>query len=170
MGTGLLFDPPLTVGRVCSKGALAKIEILNLSAALLTHCPSSKVLHMLNKHVLNLGRYDQDWDVRDRARLLAGLLRSVRQPNDGDDEEEENDTGGVVLRPEQIKLVLSDRTNLKQGSNRGESPPCRASCTLELILGFRNRTKPAFSTYGVAFRLQRQTYARLDLGRARVDA
>lgn len=50
-----------------------------------------------------LARYDADFDVRDRSRFLHALLRGLRQT--GEDEEEE-DTGGVVLRREQVKLVM----------------------------------------------------------------
>jgi AP-3 complex subunit beta len=99
---------------------LTKIEVLNLAATLLTHCPGSKSIDMLTRHALALARYDQDWDVRDRARLLTGLLRSVRQSN-GEAEDDEVDTGGVVLRSEQIKLVLSDCPDLRQGSDQSES-------------------------------------------------
>lgn len=97
---------------------VTKIEILNLAAVLLTDCPGSRSIHMLARHALNLGRYDQDWDVRDRARLLAGLLRSVRQPGDQDAQPEELDLGGVTLRLEQIKLVLSDCADLTQRSDQ----------------------------------------------------
>jgi AP-3 complex subunit beta len=52
-----------------------------------------------------LARYDADFDVRDRGRFLHALLRGLRQ-TDGEVDEDEEDTGGVILRREQVKLVM----------------------------------------------------------------
>ena len=55
---------------------------------------------------MTLARYDQDYDVRDRARLIATLLMGV-VPNVLSDEEcDKEENGGVVLRREQVKMVL----------------------------------------------------------------
>jgi AP-3 complex subunit beta len=72
----------------------------------------------MSAYLFTLARYDQDYDVRDRGRFLHALLRGVRSEKiaakavDGEDEdegrkeEEEEDLGGVVLRREQVKVVL----------------------------------------------------------------
>lgn len=73
-------------------------------------CPESRPIQQLLAYIFNLARYDDDWDVRDRARFLKGLLRSILQnkENTSNDqgEDEQADSGGVVLRREQIKMVL----------------------------------------------------------------
>lgn len=53
-----------------------------------------------------------DYDVRDRARFLHALLRGVRDEKKAvtddiaTDQEDEEDLGGVVLRREQVSVVL----------------------------------------------------------------
>jgi hypothetical protein len=61
--------------------------------------PLNSQLTLLHQYLFTLARYDKDYDVRDRARYLAALTRGITA-------EEETDMGGVVLRREQIKLVL----------------------------------------------------------------
>ncbi|GHJ84817.1 hypothetical protein NliqN6_1219 [Naganishia liquefaciens] len=92
---------------------LAKLQILTLAAKLLVICPESRPIQQLLKYVFDLARYDDDWDVRDRARFLKGLLRSILQSADPQGssslpggEDDQVDSGGVVLRREQIKMVL----------------------------------------------------------------
>ncbi|KAJ9103367.1 hypothetical protein QFC19_004466 [Naganishia cerealis] len=93
--------------------SLAKLQILTLAAKLLVICPTARPMHALATYIFNLARYDEDWDVRDRSRFLRGLLRSICSTstvNGNDDgglrDNEEGDTGGVVLRREQIRMVL----------------------------------------------------------------
>ena len=57
--------------------------------------------------MLSLARYDLNFDVRDRARMIGSLLLGVVN-NLLEDDEEREDQGGVVLRREQVKLVLFD--------------------------------------------------------------
>ena len=63
-------------------------------------------MQLLGRYALTLARYDQDYDVRDRARLVASLLTGVAPNILGDGEGEEGDHGGVILRREQVKMVL----------------------------------------------------------------
>lgn len=92
--------------------SLAKLQILTLAAKLLVLCSTARPIHALAAYVFNLARYDEDWDVRDRARFLKGLLRSILQSSDaendmdGQADDNQGDVGGVVLRREQIKMVL----------------------------------------------------------------
>ena len=69
-------------------------------------------LQLLVRHVFTLARYDENYDVRDRARMLTSLLIGISpsMPRSGeiDDNETEDAAtrGGVILRREQVKLVL----------------------------------------------------------------
>lgn len=57
-----------------SEAAEVKYQIVNLAAkTALTH-PDSKQVQLLLEYVLELARYDADYDLRDRARLLRHLL------------------------------------------------------------------------------------------------
>jgi AP-3 complex subunit beta len=81
-----------------------KLQIITLAAKLLVLCRNAEIIRLLSRYVFSLARYDINYDVRDRARMLASLLGTVYQ--DIDSEVEREDRGGVVLRPEQVKLVL----------------------------------------------------------------
>lgn len=81
----------------------AKLQILTLAAKLLVLAGSAPKLPTFTQYLFNLARYDANYDVRDRARFLAALLRGVREGVEGGDDE---DTGGVTLRREQVRVVL----------------------------------------------------------------
>ncbi|KAJ4488147.1 adaptin N terminal region-domain-containing protein [Lentinula aciculospora] len=89
---------------------LVKLQITTLAAKLLVLCPADQTVGLLNQYVLSLARYDRNYDVRDRARvlssLLAGVAPSALTSNDLITPFEEK--GGVVLRSEQVKVVLFD--------------------------------------------------------------
>ncbi|KAI0806028.1 adaptin N terminal region-domain-containing protein [Irpex lacteus] len=86
---------------------IVKLQIVTLAAKLLVLCPSDRTLGLLTRYVLSLARYDLNFDVRDRARMLGSLLNGVTTLLRSEDEEVEyEDQGGVVLRREQVKLVL----------------------------------------------------------------
>lgn len=119
---------------------------MTLAAKLLVLCPSAKQIHALSTYVFNLARYDEDWDVRDRARFLKGLLRSILQTvehgddRDGQTDDDQGDVGGVVLRREQIKMVLlaakdSIPTGIQQGKIAGllnAFSPVRFTCAIDV--------------------------------------
>ncbi|XP_043981403.1 AP-3 complex subunit beta-2 isoform X3 [Gambusia affinis] len=51
---------------------IVKLQILNLAAKLyLTNCKQTK---LLTQYVLNLAKYDQNYDIRDRARFIRQLI------------------------------------------------------------------------------------------------
>lgn len=77
-----------------------KLQIITLAGKLFVLSPSDRTLALLNQYVLSLARYDVNYDVRDRARMLSSLLIGV-VPN-----ADVEDRGGVVLRREQVRLVL----------------------------------------------------------------
>lgn len=49
-----------------------KLQIINLAAKL--HITNPKQTTLLCQYVLNLARYDQSYDIRDRARLIRHIL------------------------------------------------------------------------------------------------
>lgn len=78
--------------------------------------PPNKQLGLLAQYLFSLARYDADYDVRDRARFLHALMRGVRDEKKSKDDEDrdtvdeveaaEEQLGGVVLRREQVKVVV----------------------------------------------------------------
>lgn len=87
------------------QGLLVKLQALTLAAKLFLLCPTDQRLGLLCRHVLSLGRYDLNYDVRDRTRMLNSLLVGVLPTVDGGVTEEH---GGVILRREQVMKVLFD--------------------------------------------------------------
>ncbi|KAI7867090.1 adaptin N terminal region-domain-containing protein [Spinellus fusiger] len=73
-----------------------KLQILSLSAKLICLDPTHTTLDKLNQYVLNLARYDLNYDVRDRARLL----RVLTLPDPG------KETPGVVFLKSNLKQIL----------------------------------------------------------------
>jgi AP-3 complex subunit beta len=86
--------------------ALVKLQIITLAAKLVVLDPSHQTLILLARYALSLARYDADYDVRDRARMLLALLRGVA-PGVAD-EDESVELAGVILRREQVRVVLFD--------------------------------------------------------------
>jgi len=58
--------------------------------------------------VFSLARYDLNYDVRDRARMVTALLAGLApsRSTNGGEEDVQGERRGVVLRREQVKLVL----------------------------------------------------------------
>jgi len=88
-----------------------KLQLCTLATKLLILAPEHQTLILLSQYVFSLARYDSDYDVRDRARMLGMLLHGVspdfRLMNGStEDVGEVIDKGGVVLRREQVRLVL----------------------------------------------------------------
>ncbi|ORY24055.1 adaptin N terminal region-domain-containing protein [Naematelia encephala] len=99
-----------------NESTIAKLQILTLASKLIVLSPATSQLALMSTYLFSLARYDSDYDVRDRARFLHALLRGVRDENkavtgneNGDTDEkddDERDMGGVVLRREQVRVVL----------------------------------------------------------------
>jgi hypothetical protein len=86
-----------------------KLQVITLASKLLVLNPNDRKLKLLGRYVFSLARYDLNYDVRDRARLLSTLLAGVATNLFNDtDEDIREDHGGVVLRREQVKMVLFD--------------------------------------------------------------
>jgi AP-3 complex subunit beta len=88
---------------------------LTLATKLLVLSPTTPLLLQLSQYLFTLARYDQDYDIRDRARFLGALQRGIKDEKAATNDEDE-DVGGVVLRREQVKVVLlAQRSNAEDG-------------------------------------------------------
>lgn len=89
------------------EASVVKLQVVTLAAKLFVLCPVDRTLGLLNQYTFLLARYDTNYDVRDRARMLSTLLSgidaSVPVTNDIDTPAERE---GVVLRREQVRMVL----------------------------------------------------------------
>jgi AP-3 complex subunit beta len=57
---------------MCSQDDSVKLQIINLSSKLAVTNPKQTTL--LCQYVFNLAKYDQNYDIRDRARFLRQLV------------------------------------------------------------------------------------------------
>lgn len=87
---------------------IVKLQIVTLASKLLVLSPTDRTLGLLSRYVFSLARYDTNYDVRDRARMMTSLLAGVApvSVNGGDQSDEESQRSGVILRTEQVRLVL----------------------------------------------------------------
>jgi len=87
-----------------------KLQLITLAAKLVVLSPADNRLSLLSQYVLSLARYDSSYDVRDRGRMMSALLQGVNAKAAGNaiwsEEDAEPEKGGVVLRKEQVRLVL----------------------------------------------------------------
>ncbi|KAH8100165.1 adaptin N terminal region-domain-containing protein [Cristinia sonorae] len=84
-----------------------KLQTITLAAKLLVLSPSDRTLILLARYVLSLARYDLNFDVRDRARTIGSLLAGVTSEGLYPDKEDGfQEHRGVVLRREQVRMVL----------------------------------------------------------------
>ncbi|KAI7905881.1 adaptin N terminal region-domain-containing protein [Cokeromyces recurvatus] len=79
---------------------ITKLQILTLSAKLICLNPTHLTLANLNQYVLNLARYDTDYDVRDRARFLRALTIPIQN---------EEKPGLNQLKQHLKKILLSNK-------------------------------------------------------------
>lgn len=79
--------------------------------------PTDTTLQLLGRYALTLARYDKDYDVRDRARFIASLLMGIVPIALSDEESDKEEHGGVILRREQVKMVLFEhKTAVKESA------------------------------------------------------
>lgn len=106
---------------------------MTLATKLLVLSPTTPLLLQLSQYLFTLARYDQDYDIRDRARFLGALQRGIKDEKAAKvSEEDEEDVGGVVLRREQVKVVL-----LAQRSSAEDGP---ANTVVDYDVGSMSRT------------------------------
>ncbi|KAJ7722558.1 adaptin N terminal region-domain-containing protein [Mycena maculata] len=88
---------------------MVKLQIISLAAKLLVLCPTDHTLSLISGYVFSLAKYDLNYDVRDRARMMTSLLSGLglSEAVTRKDPDQE-DRGGVILRREQVRLVLFD--------------------------------------------------------------
>ncbi|KAI8988004.1 adaptin N terminal region-domain-containing protein [Mycotypha africana] len=79
---------------------VTKLQILTLSVKLVCLNPTHTILNRINQYLLNLARYDTDYDVRDRARFLRALTIPENSNNQLSD-------GLLQIRQNLKKILLS---------------------------------------------------------------
>ncbi|KAL1744133.1 adaptin N terminal region-domain-containing protein [Schizophyllum fasciatum] len=90
---------------------LVKLQIITLAAKLFVIQPDDRVLGLLASYVFALARYDANYDVRDRGRMMTAMLAGVKPASLSMDPDaslngDQPERAGVVLRREQVKMVL----------------------------------------------------------------
>ncbi|KAF7330482.1 AP complex subunit beta [Mycena venus] len=92
-----------------AESPLVKLQIITLAAKLLVLSPSDRTLSLISGYVLSLAKYDLNYDVRDRARMMTSLLSGLGLSEVvGAKDPDQESRGGVILRREQVRLVLFD--------------------------------------------------------------
>ncbi|KAJ7274492.1 adaptin N terminal region-domain-containing protein [Mycena haematopus] len=90
-----------------TESPLVKLQIITLAAKLLVLCPSNQTLSLISGYVFSLAKYDLNYDVRDRARMLTSLLSGLGLSEAvGVKDPDQERRGGVILRREQVRVVL----------------------------------------------------------------
>jgi len=90
---------------------IVKLQIINLGAKLYSLNPTDQVLNLLFQYVLNLARYDLNYDIRDRARLLRGLIlingqKDITSNNGEIEETHSSDSVKSSILKENLKQIL----------------------------------------------------------------
>ena len=75
-----------------------------MAAKLLCLSPTDKILTALTHYVFSLARFDLNYDVGDRSRVLHALLSGIA-PGLAETSEAQERTG-VILRRAQVKVIL----------------------------------------------------------------
>ena len=109
-----------------------KLQATTLAAKLLVLSPSHATLTQLGKYVFSLARYDRNYDVRDRGRMLQQLLAGV-VPGIG--AADAKDVGGVILRRAQVRIVLFEGKESPAPANAAHLDSRERLGTLGLVLG-----------------------------------
>lgn len=109
-----------------------KLQAITLAAKLLVLSPSHDTLTQLGKYVFALARYDRNYDVRDRGRMLQQLLAGV-VPGIGAADARE--VGGVVLRRAQVRIVLFEGKESATLAPAAHADSRERLGTLGLVLG-----------------------------------
>jgi AP-3 complex subunit beta len=109
-----------------------KLQAITLAAKLLVLSPSHATLTQLGKYVFALARYDRNYDVRDRGRMLQQLLAGV-VPDIGAADTKE--VGGVVLRRAQVRIVLFEGKESPSPAHAAHLDSRERLGTLGLVLG-----------------------------------
>lgn len=104
------------------ESSLVKLQVVTLTGKLVVLCREGdreggdngdksvrEKIGILARYVFSLARYDKDWDVRDRGRMIGALVGGfIAGGGEGKGEGDSKERVGVVLRREQVKVVLFD--------------------------------------------------------------
>lgn len=112
-----------------------KLQVISLAAKLAVLCLDNNTLILLTRYVFSMARYDRDYDVRDRARMLGSLLAGVipalqflsAAGDEGQGADAQNsERGGVILRREQVRVIMFEGKSIVQEefASSGMSAPC----------------------------------------------
>lgn len=134
-----------------------KLQAVTLAAKLLVLSPAHGTLLQLAKYVFALARYDQNYDVRDRGRMLQQLIVGVVPSMAATDAKE---VGGVVLRRAQVRVVLFEGKAIAPPLAAHDDAATRRAHlgTLGLVLGRdvpHARLLPDWLEHGVESSLRR---------------
>lgn len=94
-----------------SEVTLVKLQVVTLAGKLLVLSPDDVRIGKLVRYVFAQARYDRDWDVRDRGRMLSSLVvgvvgKGIDEVVNGGGVSKTQERVGVVLRKEQVRMVL----------------------------------------------------------------
>ncbi|PWN34382.1 ARM repeat-containing protein [Meira miltonrushii] len=147
------------------EGETAKYQIVTLSTKLVTFFPTVKdanpahikALNILHGHILQLARYDEHFDVRDRARFCKALTdrlevgikaeseknekastsKEAEDPQITNDDQIDDQLGGVVLRRNQVIHILFNGMRRKdvQGFDHDQQEQNKTWNTLSSAIG-----------------------------------
>ncbi|RIA91767.1 adaptin N terminal region-domain-containing protein [Glomus cerebriforme] len=97
--------------RFINEDDIVKLQIINLGAKLYSLNPTNQVLNLLFQYVLNLARYDLNYDIRDRARLLRGLIlineqKEITSENEEIENAQSSDSVKSSVLKENLKQIL----------------------------------------------------------------
>ncbi|KIY44117.1 hypothetical protein FISHEDRAFT_67789 [Fistulina hepatica ATCC 64428] len=110
-----------------SEDSAVKLQIITLAAKLFVVAPDNAVLGLLTTYVFSLARYDKDFDVRDRGRMLSTLIAGTVGSYES--------RVGVVLRREQVKVVLFDGKQAVVEDMRAPQQDANMLGSLALVIG-----------------------------------
>jgi len=79
---------------------VVKLQVITLAVKLICLHPTDHTLGLLYEYIMNLARYDVNYDIRDRARMLKGLRNEQRL------EEKDGDEKNVEVLNEKMKAIL----------------------------------------------------------------
>ncbi|CAG8441070.1 3847_t:CDS:10 [Acaulospora morrowiae] len=93
---------------------VVKLQIINLGAKLLSLHPTDHTINLITQYVLNLARYDLNYDIRDRARFLRGLvLINGKKENTGENveimETSQSTEANIILTDSLKRILLCEK-------------------------------------------------------------
>ncbi|KAF9931932.1 AP-3 complex subunit beta-2 [Modicella reniformis] len=102
----------------CSENEHGKLQILTLGGKLVAlEGASSKTINLLFQYVLNMARYDLDYNVRDRARFLRALVYGDQKQLAAGDQDAEAHENGDAKEPSDHMEDMSGFEYSEKGLN-----------------------------------------------------